>query len=41
MQALDPQLLVAVVDKPGLAAVADEAGSRLSKALAQLPKVVA
>ena len=40
VQAMDPQLLVTVVDKPGLAAVADEAGSRLAKALAQLPKAV-
>ncbi len=41
VQAMDPQLLFTVVDKPGLKAVADEAGSRLSKALAQLPSVVA
>ena len=41
VQAMDPQLLVTVVDKPGLKAVADEAGRRLSKALTQLPTVVA
>ena len=40
VQAMDPQLLVTVVDKPGLKAVADEAGRRLSKALAQLPPEV-
>ena len=37
VQAMDPQLLVTVVDKPGLKDVADEAGSRLARALAQLP----
>ena len=36
---MDPQLLVTVVDKPGLKAVADEAGARLAEALAQLPTV--
>ena len=41
VQAMDPQLLVIVVDKPGLKGVADEAGSRLGKALAHLPPVVA
>ena len=41
VQAMDPQLMVTVVDKPGLAAVADDAGSRLARALTQLPKVVA
>jgi uncharacterized protein (DUF302 family) len=41
VQAMDPQLLVSVVDKPGLQAVADEAGTRLAAALAQLPKAVA
>jgi uncharacterized protein (DUF302 family) len=40
VQAMDPQLLVTVVDKPGLQAVADEAGRRLSQALAQLPAAV-
>ena len=40
VQAMDPQLLVTVVDKPALKAVADEAGCRLGKALAQLPPVV-
>jgi len=40
VQAMDPQLLVTVVDKPGLKAVADEAGSRLAKALVRLPKAV-
>ena len=40
VQAMDPQLLVTVVDKPGLKAVADEAGRRLGEALAQLPKAV-
>lgn len=39
VQAMDPQLLVTVVDKPGLKAVADEAGARLAEALAQLPTV--
>ncbi len=37
VQAMDPQLLVTVVGKPGLKAIADEAGLRLSTALAQLP----
>ena len=37
VQAMDPQLLVTVVGKPGLKAIADEAGRRLSTALAQLP----
>ena len=37
VQAMDPQLMVAVVDKPGLQAVADDAGERLRRALAQLP----
>lgn len=32
VQAMDPQLLVTVVDKPGLKAVADEAASRLAAA---------
>lgn len=41
VQAMDPQLLVTVVDKPGLKAVADEAGTRLAAALAQLPQAVA
>lgn len=41
VQAMDPELLVTVVDKPGLQAVADEAGTRLAAALAQLPKAVA
>ena len=40
VQAMDPQLLVTVVDRPGLKAVADEAGLRLGKALAQLPTAV-
>ena len=40
VQAMDPQLLVTVVDRPGLKAVADEAGLRLGKALAQLPAAV-
>lgn len=40
VQAMDPQLLVTMVDKPGLKAIADEAGSRLGKALAQLPTAV-
>ena len=40
VQAMDPQLLVTVVDKPGLQAVADEARIRLAKSLAQLPPVV-
>jgi uncharacterized protein (DUF302 family) len=38
VQAMDPQLLVSVVDKPGLKAVADEAADRLGKALALLPR---
>ena len=37
VQAMDPQLMVVIVDKPGLQAVADEAGERLRRALAQLP----
>ena len=37
VQAMDPQLLVTVGAKPGLASVADEAGRRLRKALTQLP----
>ena len=37
VQAMDPQLLVTVVGNPGLKAIADEAGLRLSTALAQLP----
>ena len=37
VQAMDPQLSVVVVDKPGLQAVADEAGELLRRALAQLP----
>jgi uncharacterized protein (DUF302 family) len=41
VQAMDPQLLVTVVDKPGLKAVADEARTRLATALAQLPQAVA
>lgn len=41
VQAMDPQLLVTVVDKPGLKAIADEAGERLRAALAQLPSPVA
>jgi uncharacterized protein (DUF302 family) len=41
VQAMDPQLLVTVVDKPRLKAVADEAGRRLAAALAQLPTAVA
>jgi uncharacterized protein (DUF302 family) len=41
VQAMDPQLLVTVVDKPGLKAVADEAASRLAAALAQLPTAAA
>ncbi len=40
VQAMNPELLVTVVDKPGLKAVADDAGSRLTKALAQLPTAV-
>ena len=40
VQAMDPQLLVTVVDKPGLQAIADEAGRRLGEALAQLPTAV-
>ena len=40
VQAMDPQLLVTVVGKPGLKAIADEAGLRLSTALAQLPTVL-
>lgn len=40
VQAMDPQLLVTVVDNPGLKTVADEAGGRLSTALARLPKTV-
>jgi uncharacterized protein (DUF302 family) len=39
VQAMDPQLLVTVADKPGLKAVADEASSRLTQALSQLPRV--
>lgn len=38
VQAMDPQLLVEVVDRPGLKAVADDAGRRLADALATLPK---
>ena len=41
VQAMDPQLLVTVVDKPGLQAVADEAGHRLRQALAKLPRASA
>ena len=40
VQAMDPQLLVNVVDEPSLKAVADEAGRRLGNALAQLPTAV-
>ena len=40
VQAMDPQLLVTVVDEPSLKAVADEAGRRLGNALAQLPTAV-
>ena len=38
VQAMDPQLLVDVVDQPALKAVADEAAARLRAALARLPK---
>jgi uncharacterized protein (DUF302 family) len=37
VQAMDPQLLVTVVDRRELKAVADDAGQRLRMALAQLP----
>ena len=37
VQAMDPQLMVTVIDKPGLQTVADEAGERLRRVLAQLP----
>ena len=40
VQAMDPQLMVTVVDKPELRTVADEAGARLQQALATLPKAV-
>lgn len=38
VQAMDPQLLVSVVNKPGLKAVANDAADRLGKALALLPR---
>ena len=38
VQAMDPQLLVDMVDKPGLKEVADDAARRLADALATLPK---
>ena len=37
VQAMDPQLLVGVIEKPELQAVADEARGRLAAALAALP----
>ena len=40
VQAMDPQLLATVIDKPGLQAVADQAGERLRRALARLPSDV-
>jgi uncharacterized protein (DUF302 family) len=41
VQAMDPQLLVDMVDKPGLKDVADDAARRLADALAALPKAAA
>ena len=41
VQAMDPQLLVDVVGKPGLEAVADEASRRLADALSALPRATA
>jgi uncharacterized protein (DUF302 family) len=38
VQAMDPQLLVTIVDKPALKDVADEVADRLGKALEQLPR---
>ena len=40
VQAMDPQLLVDVVDQPALKAIADEAAARLRTALARLPKEI-
>lgn len=37
VQAMNPQLMVSVVDRPELQAVADEAGGRLQAALDALP----
>lgn len=39
VQAMDPQLMVTVVDRPELQDVATEAGTRLQAALDTLPKV--
>ena len=39
VQAMDPQLLVTVIDKPGLESIADDAGKRLRDALGSLPGV--
>lgn len=41
VQAMDPQLMVTVVDRPGLQEVADEAGARLRLALDRLPRSAA
>ncbi|MDP3713161.1 MAG: DUF302 domain-containing protein [Mycobacteriales bacterium] len=38
VQAMDPQLMVTVVDRPGLQEVADEAGARLRLARDRLPR---
>jgi uncharacterized protein (DUF302 family) len=38
VQAMDPQLMVTVVDRPGLQEVADDAGARLRLALDRLPR---
>ena len=40
VQAMDPQLMVTIIDKPGLQAVADQASGRLRRALGQLPTMV-
>lgn len=37
VQAMNPQLMVSVVDRPGLQAIADEAAARLQAALEALP----
>ena len=41
VQAMDPQLMVTVVDRPGLQEVADDAGARLRLALDRLPRSAA
>jgi uncharacterized protein (DUF302 family) len=38
VQAMNPQIMVSVVGRPGLQAVANEAGARLQAALEALPR---